>query len=74
MLFNFECPKCKNNFALDSAVLAVNPAKVKCCACGDAPSPDIMTAYANIGKTMAELHGCCDCDGQNGWLPKEIRR
>jgi len=74
MLFTFECPKCKNNIQVRSAELAKNPEAVKCCQCGDAPAPDIMTAYANIGKTMVELQGQCDCAEKTGWMPKEIRR
>ena len=74
MLFTFECPKCQNNFQVRAAELAKNPEAVKCCLCGDTPAPDIMTAYANIGKTMIELSEQCDCAGRKEWLPKEIRR
>lgn len=72
MLFAFECPKCKNNFQVRYTELASNPETVKCCACGDAPAPDILTAYQNVGKTMLDLYGCCDCQEKKDWLPKEI--
>ncbi|MDR3590138.1 MAG: hypothetical protein P4N41_10835 [Negativicutes bacterium] len=74
MLFSFECPKCRNNFQVRSIELAKDPTAVKCCLCGEAPTPDIMTAYQNVGKTMTELSGCCECGDKQDWLPKEIRR
>lgn len=69
MRLTFECPVCKKNFTLCHEMLG----NVKCRLCGDAPPPDIQTAYANVGKTMSELYGCCDCDGGEKWLPKELK-
>ncbi|MDR3564259.1 MAG: hypothetical protein P4N59_22875 [Negativicutes bacterium] len=74
MLFSIECPKCKNGFQVRYTELAKDPAAVKCCQCGASPAPDIMTAYQNVGKTMTELYGCCECGDKESWLPKEIRR
>jgi predicted Zn finger-like uncharacterized protein len=71
MLFAFECPKCKATFQVRSLDMANNLASIKCGVCGDAPAPDILTAYQNVGKTMVELQGCCSATST--WLPKDIR-
>jgi hypothetical protein len=73
MLFSFKCPKCKNKFQVHYSDLAKDPQSLKCCVCGDAPPPDILTAYQSVGKTMADLYGCCDCNDKKNWLPKEIQ-
>jgi predicted Zn finger-like uncharacterized protein len=70
MRFTFECPVCKKSFQVNHEELG----NVKCGLCGDAPPPDIMTAYGNVGRTMSELYGCCGCGDKEKWLPKEIRR
>ena len=57
MNYSIECPICKNKFHVTSKELAENHSSFRCFACGTAPSPDIMTAYQNIGKTMADLYG-----------------
>lgn len=74
MRFSFECPKCNHSFQVGYSDLAKNPEAVKCCLCGDTPAPDIMTAYQNVGKTLVDLYGCCDCNDKKDWLPKEIHR
>lgn len=72
MIFTIECPTCQKSFNVSHEELAQNHSAVKCCLCGNTPTPDIMTAYQNIGKTMTELYGCCDC--QPAWLPKEVKK
>jgi predicted Zn finger-like uncharacterized protein len=73
MLFTFECPTCKSKFQVRYIDLAKDPKALKCCHCGDTPAPDIQTAYQNVGKTMADLYGCCKCGDKKTWLPKEIK-
>ncbi|BBB91982.1 MAG TPA: hypothetical protein PKA28_06100 [Methylomusa anaerophila] len=75
MIFSFECPSCKKTIEVSHQEMKKNPAVVKCRLCGDAPAPDIMTAYQNIGKTITELYGCCECseDSSRKWLPKEVK-
>lgn len=73
MMFAFECPGCKKPFQVRYVEMAKDPAAVKCCMCGAAPPPDIQTAYQNIGKTMTELYGCCECNDKKAWLPKEAK-
>lgn len=70
MNFTIECPACKKNFHLNYKEIVAEPTSLTCCACGTAPTPDIMTAYQNVGKTMLELQRCCDCDDKKNWLPK----
>ena len=62
MNFTMECPVCKKNFHVSSKELAEKQSSLRCCACGTPPSPDIMTAYQNIGKTMTDLYGNHDCE------------
>lgn len=73
MDFSFDCPGCNKSFKVSHEDLATKTAALKCCACGTTPPPDIMTAYANVGKTMTELYGCCSCAPAKDWLPKEIK-
>jgi hypothetical protein len=74
MIFSLECPTCKQKLKVSYRDMAARPEKVKCCLCGDAPPPDIMTAYQNVGKTLTQLYGCCDCgeDKSAKWLPQEV--
>jgi hypothetical protein len=69
--FTFECPACKKNFQVGHKELAKG--QLKCCLCAHTPAPDIMTAYQNIGKTITDLYGCCECSDDKAWLPKEAR-
>ena len=71
MNFTVECPTCKKDFHVNSKEVA---SSFKCCECGTTPPPDIMTAYQNVGKTMADLYGCCESNDNKNWLPKEIKR
>lgn len=73
MEFTFRCPACKNVFTANHADLAADSRALKCCLCGNAPAPDIQTAYQNIGKTITELHGCCSCDQDKSWLPLSVK-
>ncbi len=68
MQLTFECPACKKSFKVSHDRLH----DLKCCLCGDTPPPDIMTAYANVGRTLSELYGCCECGDKVKWLPKEF--
>ena len=72
MIFKFECPGCKKTFSVTHQDLAAGPAALKCCLCGDTPAPNIQAAYRNIGKTLVDLYGCCDCGPDRNWLPKKI--
>ena len=74
MNFTLECPTCKNDIRVNYKDVVENPSSFKCCACGTIPSPDIMTAYQNVGKTMMDLYGCCGCDDKKGWLPQKIEK
>ncbi|MBP2628865.1 MAG: hypothetical protein H6Q68_3576 [Firmicutes bacterium] len=64
MNFTIECPICKNNFRVNSKELAEKEFSFKCRACGTTPSPDIMTAYRNVGKTMADLYEHQNCEDE----------
>lgn len=74
MNFTIECPTCKNNIRINYKEVVENPSSFKCCTCGTTPSPDIMTAYQNVGKTMIDLYGCCECADKKDWFPKEIKK
>ncbi|HEY3424604.1 MAG TPA: hypothetical protein VGL27_07395 [Negativicutes bacterium] len=74
MVFTFECPSCKKNFEATHEELTHNAEALHCCLCGKSPSPDIMTAYQNVGKTMTDLYGCCECGDNQNWLPTAIKR
>ena len=73
MKFTIECPACKKNFHVNYKEVAEKPSSLKCCTCGTTPSPDIMTAYQNVGRIMVDLYGCCDCDEKKEWLPKAVK-
>lgn len=73
MEFTFECPHCKHVIRVSHEELATQPETVKCCLCGAAPPPDILTAYQHVGQTMTDLYGCCTCPEERDWLPKEMR-
>lgn len=70
MKFTFQCPSCKHVFWAGRGEPdgGVAPRRR---VCGDAPAPDIMTAYANVGKTLSELHGCDEAGGRQDRLPRE---
>jgi len=74
MNFTVECPTCKKNFHINYKDVAKNPSSFKCGTCGTTPSPDIMTAYQNVGKTMMDLYGCCQCNDKRDWFPQEIKK
>ena len=74
MNFTVECPTCKESYNINSKEVVGNPAIFKCCNCGTTPPLDIITAYQNVGKTMLELNGCCNCEDKKGWLPKAIKK
>ncbi len=75
MKFTFECPTCQHSFDFSHEDLATNPKSLKCCMCGQTPSPDILTAYQNVGKTITDLYGCCECNtDKKQWLPKKINK
>jgi len=74
MNFTVECPTCKKNFHINYKEVAKNPSSFKCGTCGTTPSPDIMTAYQNVGKTMMDLYGCCQCNDKKDWFPQEIKK
>lgn len=73
MKFTLQCPACQSTMELSHEDLATKPQSIKCCLCGQSPSPDILTAYQNVGKTITDLYGCCSCDTEKQWLPKEIK-
>ena len=72
MKFTFQCPSCKKKFDLDLKTLTHGG--LRCCMCGTEPAPDIMTAYQNVGKTMAELYECCEEQEQPEWLPTKVEK
>ncbi|HWQ60823.1 MAG TPA: MJ0042-type zinc finger domain-containing protein [Negativicutes bacterium] len=74
MIFTFRCPACQHEFQVNHADLVQGAAALKCQACGDAPAPDIQTAYQNIGKSLTELYGCCQNEDKQRWLPLGARR
>lgn len=69
MTFTFRCPSCSHVFQIHHTDLGDGKA-MRCRQCGDTPAPDIMTAYANVGKTLTELYGCCQA-GRQEWLPQK---
>lgn len=75
MDITITCPSCNKDFTVNHATLSERIEELKCCFCGDAPAPDIMTAYANVGKSITQLYGCCSCGPTDkSWLPKDITR
>jgi len=74
MNFTVECPLCKKNFHVNYKEIAEKPSSLSCSACGTTPTPDIMTAYQNVGKTMMDLYSCCECEDKKDWFPKEIKK
>ena len=74
MNLTFECPKCKKKYQLNSNEVAEKSSPFKCSECDIIPPPDIMTAYQNVGKTMKDLSGCCDCNDEKDGMPKEIKK
>lgn len=39
--------------------LAPDAEKSKCRRCKELSTPDIMTAYQNVGESLSELYHCC---------------
>ncbi len=74
MEFTLECPKCKRTFQISHEDLAKKDFSLQCSNCGNVPTPDIMSAYQNVGKTLADLYGCCKSDEQKNWLPKDMKK
>ncbi len=69
MLFTVKCPRYKKAAPVNYQEQAQNPADSECCLCSSAPSPDIMTAYQQVGKSMVELYGCCSCENNSQCSP-----
>lgn len=74
MNFTLECPKCKQTFQVCHEDLAKKDFSLQCCHCGNVPTPDIMSAYQNVGKTLSDLYGCCKCSDLEGWLPQDEKK
>jgi len=76
MVFSSGRPSGKKTIDVSQQQIKKESGAVKCCLCGAAPTPDIMTAYQNIGKTITEVYGCCECGEDSGTerLPKEVKK
>ena len=74
MNFTIECPVCKESYNLNYKDVIEKPSSFKCMICGTIPSPDIMTAYQSIGKTMAELYDYCEHDDKKNYCLKAIKK
>ncbi len=71
MKLTVECPECNADFKVDVNALAQKVAPLKCSHCGTVATPDIQTAYANVGRSLSELCCCCEKSAEQ-WLPKQV--
>lgn len=71
MKLTVECPECNADFKVDVEALAKKVAALKCTTCGTTATPDIQTAYENVGKSLSELCCCCE-ENAKQWLPKQV--